>query len=997
MKVAACRGEPPFVMRCLVAKGGAYMRQTSVDIAVLGGGMAGYYAALEGARQGKRAALIERRGFVGHELTATGHSWILNGSTSHEVFQAVGARKKLMLRELVDAGVQVLLLSTPVGIALQGQHACGVLIGNKFGLQWLAAKQIIDTTGNAAGYAQLEKVKPHHAQEVQVSYTFVMDNLRTQYESWLPIPGSFGLIENKIHIHTSLLPNTISAEMRYMVPGPISAISRGHLEQEARLKALEAFHWLRGNMPRYAQARLMDLASELLIQDAAEVDATPGMTYFPFYWNGEISTADLLTCQREAALLLSAMNLQEPENEAPFCFMLHGSALNTFETEEAQGMASCLQKVHLHADKGQFPVHTAQAVVAGAGSAGVFAALALLEKGTETLVLNPDHNTGGNRTLGRVSGNYFGFVEGMAAKANDETSALSAAIGGTGKANDRIARILLYHKKLHHPACTIFSGHTVCGVRMEGTKVCGMWAANDDGLYEVQGHVFVDATSDGDVAVFAGAKYAVGCPLDGSVMTNGQWGDSAWRMERWTDAPYHTDFDVFHPDRYDELLRAIVTAHGRNSDLDFSPFPNLRETRRIEGEYTLTLTDVLLKKPFDDLVSMACTPYDTHGIASSVLLRMGMLEFNENPIHVRLPYRCFIPKGIDGLLVGGKAISATRDASSLFRMNADVENAGYALGLLAAQSIKLGTDVRSVPLRLVQDELKVLGNLPEWAFAAGIDINAALAELNTGDPMGLLHVILLPRDEMMPRLQAQYRSLPEGDIKEKHAMALAFWGEPEGVAAMMQALDQAKDITDASVLLSDEEFGRKYIRWDGELGAYFRINRIITLLGVAGDKCALPLILPYVQKAEAGGPVVKGEDSYHHTRLDKWCVPYFDRLLCLVFAMERLADSTAVAPLTQLLHKPYISGYVQEVNDDSESISTSAWLELGIARALARCGGKEGYLRLKAFTRDARAILREHAAQVLCELAGCCGAGAEKDDLLHFPDKPQPEMRLVIE
>ncbi len=968
--------------------------QTSVDIAVLGGGVAGYYAALEAARQGKRVALIERRGFVGHELTATAHSWILNGSTSHEVFQAVGARKKLMLRELIDAGVQVLLLSTPVGIALRGQRPCGVLIGNKFGLQWLAAKQIVDTTGTAAGYAQLGKAKPRQAREMQVSYTFVMDNLRTQYETWIPMPDFFGLEENKIHIHSSLLPNTVAAEMRYTASGPISAIGRGRLEQEARLKVLDVFHWLRGNAERYANAHLLDLAPEMLIQDVAEVDAAPGMTHFPFCWSGEISTSDLHACQEKAAKLLSALELQEPDNEAPLCFMLHGKALNTFETEEAAGLPSCLQKVRLLAD-GQIPVHTVQAVVAGAGSAGVFAALALLEKGTETVVLNPEHDTGGNRTLGRVSGNYFGFVEGMAAKMNGETAALSAAIGGDGKAKDRIARILLYHKTLLNPACTFLSGHTVSGVRMEGNKVRALWVANNDGLFEVQGHVFIDATSDGDVAAFAGAKYQVGCPLDGSVMTNGQWGDSAWKMERWTDAPYHTDFDVFHPDRYDELLRAILAAHGRNSDLDFSPFPNLRETRRVEGEYTLTLTDVLLKKPFDDLVSMACTPYDTHGIASSVLLRMGMLEFNENPIHVRLPYRCFIPKGIDGLLVGGKAVSATRDASSLFRMNADVENAGYALGLIAARSIRLGVDVRNIPLRPVQDELIGLGNLPGWAFLDGIDSEAALEELKTGEPMGLLHTMLQPRDEMLPRLYKQYLSLPDGDIKENHAMALAFFGHPEGVDALMGALEQAKDITDASILLSNEEFGRKYIRWDGELGLYFRINRIITLLGVAADKRALPLILPYVQKAEAGGPVVKGEDTYHHTRLDKWCVPYFDRLLCLVFVMERLADNVAVAPLTELLHKPYISGYIQKENDDSESISSSAWLELGIARALARCGGKEGYQRLIAFTRDGRAVFREHAAQVLLELTGC--SDYEKAGFAKFPEKAQPETRIVID
>ena len=966
------------------------MQHTTFDVAVLGGGIAGYYAALKAAKQNRSVALIEQRGFVGQELTATGHSWILNGSTPHEVFEAVGARKKLMLRALMDAGVKVLLLSSPVGIATKGNRACGVLLGNKFGLHYLLADQIVDTTAHAVGFAQLGKVKTQAQKDVLVSYTFSIENIRTQYEQSLPVPQSFQLAGDQVYMHSSILPNTMSIEMRYRVPGPISAIEKGSLERQARLKALDVFCWLRNNMPRYKSAHLLDLAGEMLTSQIAETEPVHGMIHFPFHWNQEISTADLDACQEDAAKRLAALHLSHPEQQAPDCFMIHGKCISSWKEQAAAGLPDGLYNVRLQADEGQIPLIVGSAVVAGAGSAGTFAALALLEKGTETIVINPQYDMGGNRTLGRVSNNYHGFVEGMSGRINEETVSLSESIGGSGKVSDRIARILLYHKRLQDPLCTCLSGHTVCGAFMEGAKVKALLVANNDGLYAVNGEVFIDTTSDADAAVFAGAGYDIGCPIDGSVMTIGQWGDSAWRMEKWTDAPYHTDYDILHPDRYDELLRGIALAHGRNSDIDFAPFPNLRESRRIHGEYTLTLTDVLLNKPYDDIISVACTPYDTHGVASSVLLRMGMLEFNENPIYVRIPCRCFIPKGIKNMLVGGKAPSATRDASSLFRMNADVENAGYALGLIAARSLQLGVDVSEVPLAPVQEELKRIGNLPGWAFDKPIDEKTALQHLLLGEPAGLLHTILQPKDVMMPLVYKQYHTVSDDSIRESHAMALAFWGHPEGVDAMIASLLMAQDITDPSILLSDEGFGHKYIRWDGELGAYFRINRLITLLGVAGDKRALPAIMPYVEKAEAGGPLVKGEDTYHKTRLDKWCVPYFDRLLCLVFAMERLADPSAVKPLTALMGKPYISGYFKGAEDHKESCSTSAWLELGIARALARCGGEAGYRKLLLYKQDVRAVFSSHAHKVLKELS----EGNEMSESTHLV---KPESRLIID
>ena len=90
----------------------------------------------------------------------------------------------------------------------------------------------------------------------------------------------------------------------------------------------------------------------------------------------------------------------------------------------------------------------------------------------------------------------------------------------------------------------------VCGAWTEGGAFCGAAIASDWGLSLVKARVIVDTTSDADAAVFAGAKYDFGDPRDGSVMTNGQWGDSATALSDFTLSCWKRDFDMIDNDDY---------------------------------------------------------------------------------------------------------------------------------------------------------------------------------------------------------------------------------------------------------------------------------------------------------------------------------------------------------------------------------------------------------------------------------------------------------------
>lgn len=63
------------------------------------------------------------------------------------------------------------------------------------------------------------------------------------------------------------------------------------------------------------------------------------------------------------------------------------------------------------------------------------------------------------------------------------------------------------------------------------------------------------------------------------------------------------------------------------------------------------------------------------------------------------------------ILVETKAISATREAACMLRMNANIQNVGYALGFAAAEAVNREYDVRAVDVGVLQERLMALGIL----------------------------------------------------------------------------------------------------------------------------------------------------------------------------------------------------------------------------------------------------------------------------------------------
>lgn len=126
----------------------------------------------------------------------------------------------------------------------------------------------------------------------------------------------------------------------------------------------------------------------------------------------------------------------------------------------------------------------------------------------------------------------------------------------------------------------------------------------------------------------------------------------------------------------------------------------IRETRRLDGVYTLTGEDVKACRKFEDSIAMGSWPIDIHpGKGKS-----GQHDLYV-PLPFQIPFRVMLPKIIDNLLVAGRCISVDREALGTIRVGATCGALGHAAGIAAALSAKSGVKPRNIEYKPIQDEL----------------------------------------------------------------------------------------------------------------------------------------------------------------------------------------------------------------------------------------------------------------------------------------------------
>lgn len=159
-----------------------------------------------------------------------------------------------------------------------------------------------------------------------------------------------------------------------------------------------------------------------------------------------------------------------------------------------------------------------------------------------------------------------------------------------------------------------------------------------------------------------------------------------------------------------DFLRNNVSGYEKCYVISSADLIGIRETRHFKGLYTINEKDIEEGRIFDDwVVSKAHFNFDVHNISGSGLDKTGAQDTFKQKKGYTIPYRCFIPEKIDGLLLSGRNISGTHLAHSNFRAMPICANMGQAVGIAAYIAARENGLPRDVDVKEIQEILKDQG------------------------------------------------------------------------------------------------------------------------------------------------------------------------------------------------------------------------------------------------------------------------------------------------
>jgi hypothetical protein len=927
-----------------------------VDVLVVGGSTGAVAAATEARAAGATVLLVAPRHYLGEDLCDTLRLWIdADTPLDDPLLKAMfgGARaagrgspraatpmriKRALDAALLEADVEFLFGCYPSAVLTDTRRskATGVILANRAGRQLVKARAIIDATPHAAVVRLCDRMRearpgPRTFRRVVVGgeavdqggrkpreLPFTIDNKKNkplkvyEYELDLPLDegetASWMAAEQTARDRTHHPAAEDASGRLFCVPqerivaaksvdGPWPGAAKADLDA-FRLAAFANVHVAgpSADVSREAAAALMDPAQRAAIGrrvgrragDAAQKTPRPS-EFVP---------------ARPAPSDAEPIELRE---------LLGG--LRGAETHDTQRVPAALL-----ADLGAVDV-----VVVGGGTSGAPAAIAAARRGAKVLVIEYQYDLGGTGTVGLIGRYCHGFRGGF-------TAEVDKACGR--RQWDVNAKAEWWRRQIRKAGGHIWIGCLGAGALVDAQKrVRGVAVATPQGFGAVRAKVVIDATGGADIAAAAGAD----CIYTGAEFLAVQ---GAGLPPRELGADYtNTDFAFADETDMLDVWRLFVHVRRRyRRHYDHAPLIDTRERRRIVGDVVLNLPEILAGRTWADTICRGRTNFDTHGYTVEPLLFLSPPDRRQ--LDAWMPYRMLLPRGLDGILVTGLGAAAHRDAVPLVRMQADLQNQGYAAGCAAAMAAAKDLPIRDIDVRALQEHLVEIGQVPDSVLShtdglrvAQRDVAEAVARL--GEDVHRAAIVLTHPKQALPLL-AKAMAAAEGEAKVLYAQALATLGDRRGLDVLIAAID-ARD------------------RWDNGwnfrgLGQFGRsvspLDAIIIAAGFAGHPKALPAIC---RKARRLTP----KHAFSHHR-------------AVAVALERIGDPSAAETLSKLLRKKHMTGHNITGPEVSKDRSPSL-REIILARALYRLGDPEGEGEeiLRAYTRDYRGHFARHAAAVL--------------------------------
>ncbi len=410
-------------------------------------------------------------------------------------------------------------------------------------------------------------------------------------------------------------------------------------------------------------------------------------------------------------------------------------------------------------------------VVAGAGPAGICAAVAAARSGVNVALVERYGVLGGNLTAG-----YVGPILGMVGKGTmrDEVMDLLGVpdndmIGETGVAHDMEKAKRVLAEFVARENINVFLQTPIVDGILEDMSLKGLVVMTKEGMRIIEGKVTVDATGDGDVAHFAGAPVEKGredglmqpvtleFTLEGvdesqAITCIGDVDDVKLNGERFLDYCARCARQGLLPKNL-AAVRLHPTVRPGQRQVNTTQY-NGADATRVQD---LFAAEVELRRQIEILVKFfrenlpgyekcwCMASGDTLGVRETrrvqgeyvitakelaagkrfwdvVVHKAEFIVDIHNPagagqaedkiqyvVPYDLPYRCFVPLKVENLLTAGRCISGTHRAHASYRVMSICMAMGEAAGTAAALCIKEGCTPRSLEVKKLQDVLTEKG------------------------------------------------------------------------------------------------------------------------------------------------------------------------------------------------------------------------------------------------------------------------------------------------
>lgn len=412
-------------------------------------------------------------------------------------------------------------------------------------------------------------------------------------------------------------------------------------------------------------------------------------------------------------------------------------------------------------------LHNVDVLVVGSGPAGCAAAIMSARSGAKTLLVDSGSAPGGISTIGMMS-HYSGKVESKLYEEVLQRMAdknMGKRRGVRTVNIDPLNMVLTWIELLEEAGAGLLLYTMACESIVEDGRIAGIVVQNKTGRSVVLAKVVIDATGDGDIAADAGVGYCMGREKDGRMQpATLMFKVAGVDMER---AVLPGSFETEVPTEKGELqalakellphpaghvllyrspIDGVVTVNMTNAInidgttaegmteaelvcrkqipaiVDFlreyapgyekcyavsaASLIGIRETRHLEGVYTITAEDILARHQFEDwIVRGAEFNFDVHNLTDASLDVTGVQKYFPKDTKYTIPYRCLLPKELEGLLFAGRNISGTHMAHSSYRVMPICLAMGEGAGVAAALAVKQDKRLRDLDVKEIQSYL----------------------------------------------------------------------------------------------------------------------------------------------------------------------------------------------------------------------------------------------------------------------------------------------------